>query len=74
MASVGSNILPAKVTGTVIAGLMPAPGLQSQFCAHIVSLWGIGVGLLHHIRASEPEQRRALIEERLKAGLRRLPL
>jgi hypothetical protein len=55
-------------------GLMPAPGPQSYFCSHIVSLWGIGVGLLHHIRGAGPDERQALMEARLRAGFQRLPL
>jgi AcrR family transcriptional regulator len=55
-------------------GVIPPPGPQSQFCSHIVSLWGIGVGLLHHIRGASFDERMALVEARLRAGLQRLPL
>ncbi len=55
-------------------GVIPPPGQQSQFCSHIVSLWGIGVGLLHHIRGATFDERRTLIEGRLRAGFQRLPI
>jgi AcrR family transcriptional regulator len=55
-------------------GLMPPPGPQSQFCSHIVSLWGIGVGLLHYIRGADLDERMALVEGRLRAGMQKLPL
>jgi AcrR family transcriptional regulator len=55
-------------------GLMPPPGPQSYFCSHIVSLWGMGVGLLHHIRGATFDERRALMEARLRSGFERLPI
>ncbi len=55
-------------------GLIPRPGPQSYFCSHIVSLWGMGVGLLHHIRGGDQEERMALMEARLRSGFRRLPI
>jgi AcrR family transcriptional regulator len=55
-------------------GLMPPPGPQSYFCSHIVSLWGMGVGLLHHIRGANHEERIALVEGRLRSGFQRLPI
>jgi AcrR family transcriptional regulator len=55
-------------------GLTPAPGPQSYLCSHIVSLWGIGVGLLHYIRGSDHDERLALVQARLRAGFRRLPI
>ena len=55
-------------------GIMAAPGPQSYFCSHIVSLWGMGVGLLHHIRGSNHEERMALVEARLRSGFQRLPI
>jgi AcrR family transcriptional regulator len=55
-------------------GVIPPPGPQSQFCSHIISLWGIGVGLLHHIRGATFDERRSLMETRLRAGFQRLPI
>jgi AcrR family transcriptional regulator len=53
-------------------GVMPAPPLRAQFRSHVSSLWMNAVGLLSGIGGAAPEDRHALIEERLRAGFDRL--
>ncbi|HTJ64133.1 MAG TPA: TetR/AcrR family transcriptional regulator [Alphaproteobacteria bacterium] len=54
-------------------GRMPAPPLTLQFRWHIVSLWSIGLGIIHHIRFDKPKARAAAVDRRLKLGLEALP-
>jgi AcrR family transcriptional regulator len=54
-------------------GRMPAPPMRQQFRWHIVSLWSIGLGVIHHIRFDDPKARTEAVERRLRLGLEALP-
>jgi AcrR family transcriptional regulator len=54
-------------------GRMPAPPMRQQFRWHIVSLWSIGLGVIHHIRFDNPKARTEAVDRRLKLGLEALP-